>query len=240
MKPARFVSFLLALAAVAAPASAAAPAPDRPHLQAIQTTEPRFPPALVAQGITSGEAWIVLNVDAEGRVTDALVSRYTHRSLADEAMRLIRAWKFHPVVVDGQPVGVSTELRFHFEATGAIISLDAMRTVELLTRNLGDPAYHKIIYNAAELDALPAATRRVSPEHPGRLRANPTADYKAVLEFIVDETGRPRFPALVSASHPEFGNRAVEALLQWQFTPPMRDGKPVSARVRQEFIFPNS
>ncbi len=240
MNPARLRSVLLSLSAFIAPIFAASPSTDRSHLEAIQTTEPRFPPALVAQGITSGEAWVVLNVDAEGRVTDALVSRYTHRALADEAMRLVRAWRFHPVIIDGQPVGVSTELRFHFEATGALISLDAIRTVEHLTRHLGGPAYHKIIYNAAELDALPAATRRVSPEHPGRLRAEPTADYKAVLEFIVDETGRPRFPALVSASHPEFGNRAVEALLQWQFTPPMRDGKPVSARVRQEFIFPNS
>lgn len=238
MKPARVRSLLLGIAALTAAAFAASA--DRPHLQAIQTVEPRFPAALIAQGITSGEAWIVLSVDADGRLTDALVSRYTHRALADEAMRLLRFWKFRPVVRDGEPVGVSTELRFHFEATATLVTLDAMRTVEHLTRHLGGPTYHKNIYDAAELDTLPAATHRVSPEHPGLLRDQPADDYKAILEFIIDENGRPRLPALVSAPHPEFANRAVEALMQWEFSPPMRDGKPVATRVRQEFIFPNS
>lgn len=195
---------------------------------------------MIAQGITTGEAWIVLSVDAEGRLTDALVSRYTHRALADEAMRLLRAWEFQPVIINGQPAGVTTELRFRFEATGTLVSLDAIRTVEHLALKLSGPSYHKIIYSAGELDAPPAPTRRVSPEHPGRLPDRPTGDYKTILEFVIDETGRPRLPALVHAPHPEFANRAVEALMQWEFTPPMRDGKPVSARVRQEFIFPNS
>ncbi len=239
MNPAR-LSLLLSVAALTAPAFAASPIVDRPHLQAIQTTPPRFPPALIAQGVTTGEAWIVLSVDADGHLTDALVSRYTHRALADEAMRLVRVWEFQPVIIEGHPTGVATELRFRFEATGALVSLDAIRTVEHLALKLNGPSYHKIIYSAGELDAPPAATRRVSPEHPGRLPDQPAGDYKAVLEFVIDDTGRPRMPALVQAPHPEFANRAVEALMQWEFTPPMRDGKPVSARVRQEFIFPNS
>jgi Periplasmic protein TonB, links inner and outer membranes len=240
MNPARLRLLLATVGVFLTPVFAAGASTDRSHLQAIQTTEPRFPPALIAQGITSGEAWIVLSVDADGRLTDALVSRYTHRALADEAMRLLRLWKFRPVVQNGEPVGVSTELRFRFEATGTLVSLDAMQTVEHLTRNLGDATYHKNIYTAAELDTPPTPTRRVSPEHPGSLRDQPARDYKAVLEFVIDETGRPRLPALVSAPHPEFANRAVEALMQWEFSPPLRDGKPVATRVRQEFIFPGS
>jgi len=240
MNPARLVSFLLGIAALVTPALAASPVTDRPHLQAIQTIPSRFPPALIAQGITTGEAWIALSVDADGRLTDALISRYTHRSLADEAMRLLRVWDFKPVVIDGQPTGVTTELRFRFEATGTLVSLDAIHTVEHLTIKLTGPSYQKIIYSAAELDTPPAPTRRVSPAHPGRLPNQPAGNSAAILEFVIDESGRPRLPALVYAPHPEFGNRAVEALMQWEFTPPLRDGKPVSARVRQEFIFPNS
>lgn len=240
MNPERLALLLFGLAALVPAALAVSPVVDRPHLQAIQKILPHFPPALIAQGITTGEAWIVVSVDADGHLTDALVSRYTHRALADEAMRLLRGWEFQPVVINGRPTGVTTELRFRFEATATLVSLDAIRTVEHLARKLSGPAYHKIIYSAAELDQPPAPTRRVSPEHPGRLPDRPTGDYKAVLEFVIDETGRPRLPALVSAPHPEFANRAVEALMQWEFTPPMRGGKPVSARVRQEFIFPNS
>ncbi len=241
MNFARVCSFRAATAALlCATLSSLSPAAERTPLRAIQTVTPRFPPTLVAQGITAGEAWVMLSIDTEGRVTDALVSRYTHQLIATEVMRLVRAWRFHPVLIDGEPAGVATEIRFRMEATGALITLDAIRTVDQLARRLSGPDFHKNVYSATELDTPPTPIHRVSPQHPGRLSHQPDGDYTAVLEFVIDETGRPRLPALIHAPHPEFGNRAVEALVQWQFTPPTRRGKPVAARVRQEFVFPNS
>jgi hypothetical protein len=57
------------------------------------------------------------------------------------------------------------------------------------------------------------------------------------LEFIIDEKGTPRMPVLVSSTDIDFAVTAADALSHWRFTPPLRDGKPVAVRVRQEFVF---
>jgi len=47
-------------------------------------------------------------------------------------------------------------------------------------------------------------------------------------------------PVVVESPHEVFSQAAVGALSQWRFTAPTRAGKPVTVRVRQEFIFPGS
>ncbi len=209
-----------------------------PRLQVEQTEEAIFPPSLLAQGITNGEAWLVISIGADGKLTDALVSRYTERAFANEAMRAIRQWQFEPVRVHGRPVDVCLEVRFSFAATGCIVSLDPFTTMQKFTAIANQPNYQKHICQADELDRLPVPTRKVSPLHPGLTPNAKVTGGKVVLEFIVDETGHVRMPVLVSANDVEFGNRATEALTQWEFTTPTRRGKPVAVWVRQEFVFP--
>lgn len=45
-------------------------------------------------------------------------------------------------------------------------------------------------------------------------------------------------PVVVSSPHEGLAQAAVDALTRWRFNAPTRSGKPVSVRVRQEFIFP--
>ena len=210
-----------------------------PRLLAREMDEARFPPVLIAQGITTGEVWVIVSIDQDGRVEDALISRATHRSLGDEALRLLRTGRFEPTFVEGKPTPVLRELHMQFEATGTLISLDPITAATQRTRAFASPEFQDLVVSANDLDTLPQPTRQVSPAHPGRI-ANVPMSEPVVLEFIVDESGRPRLPALIQAPHPLYADRAAEALLQWQFTPPLRRGKPVAVRVRQAFVFPDS
>ena len=58
-----------------------------------------------------------------------------------------------------------------------------------------------------------------------------------MLDFIIDEHGVPRMPVLISSTDQSFGEAAADALGRWRFTPPVRKGKPIAVKVRQEFLF---
>jgi TonB family protein len=240
MKTNRF-SFLCAttLALFSFAASSSAANAERSSLRIQQTTEARFPSGLLLVPITKGEAWVMITVDADGTLTDALATRYTHEAFAREAVRVLHAWKYEPARMDGNPIAVLVELHFTFESSGAIVSMDATSTLQSLTAFAQKPDYVNVICAPTELDRPPTAIKTVSPVLPERSLASRSKNDTTVLDFIIDEKGTPRMPVLVSTPDQEYANRAADALGQWQFTPPTRRGRPVAVRVQQAFIFPN-
>ncbi|HYP16690.1 MAG TPA: TonB family protein [Opitutus sp.] len=219
--------------------ASAAPAAQTSPLQIHQTTDARFPPNLVPLAITRGEAWIMITVDREGRLSDAMAIRYTHRAFAHEALTALKKWRYEPARLNGEPIAVRTEVQFSFHAEGVVISLDSMLSLEQLASFDERPSYVTELCLPRELDRLPTPVRSVSPGHPGRAANAPIPGGRAVIEFIIDQKGQPRMPVLVSSPHPQFSNEAAAALAQWLFTPPTREGRPVAVKVRQEFVFPS-
>jgi hypothetical protein len=55
---------------------------------------------------------------------------------------------------------------------------------------------------------------------------------RVLLDFFIDETGRPRMPVVVQASDTLFAAAAVDALDQWRFTAPTRRRQPVAVHVQ--------
>jgi len=82
----------------------------------------------------------------------------------------------------------------------------------------------------------PAATRTVSPVHPPELMKRLVTG-EALVSCLVGETGAVIEAKVESATHPEFGEAAVAAARQWEFTPGTIDGKPAPMRVRIPFDF---
>ena len=232
-----FSAATLALMSFAVSSSAASA--ERSSLRIKQTTEARFPSGLLLVPITKGEAWVMITVDADGTLTDALATRYTHEAFAREAVRVIHAWKYEPARVDGEPVAVRVELHFSFEASGTVVSLDVTSALQSLTAFAQRPEYVNVICAPTELDRPPTAIKTVSPTLPERPVASKAKNDTTVLDFIIDEKGTPRMPVLVSTPDQEYANRAADALGQWQFTPPTRRGRPVAVRVQQAFVFPS-
>ena len=58
-----------------------------------------------------------------------------------------------------------------------------------------------------------------------------------VVEFYIDETGRPRMPVAVAPSDSFLAAAAVFAIKQWRFAPPKHRGQPVLAHAMQTFVF---
>jgi hypothetical protein len=86
----------------------------------------------------------------------------------------------------------------------------------------------------------------VTPPVP-RLRPCPVYPYKlaesnvtggVVLRLSIDEKARLQKVELVSASHPEFGPVAIQAVEKWLFAKPaMKDGKPAAVSMLQLLTF---
>jgi TonB family protein len=57
------------------------------------------------------------------------------------------------------------------------------------------------------------------------------------IRFTIDETGKVVNPIAVGKSYRPLADNVIEAILQWQFEPSTRDGKPISVPFVQRFTF---
>lgn len=228
----------LAIALPTASAIRAAEFWDDRNVKVIQTIEMRFPPSLLLDGVTQGRVRAVLEVDASGKLDDFLITAFTHPELGTELARGLPSFEFEPARQRGQSIRCRFEVEFGFEAHGAVISMTPMATVGSHLRGaLHDPLM-VVLARTTELDQPLAAHHQISPGHPGRaLPASDTPGHVTV-DFYIDPEGRPRMPVVLRATREEFAMATLDALLQWRFLPPRRQGRPVLVRVVQDFIFP--
>jgi TonB family protein len=223
----------LAAARAAVPASPAEPAdiPWKIH----QTRQATYPPRLMQNGVTHGEARVRVSISATGQLNDALVIGCTHRDFGDEALRTVARWRFEPELEKGQPIGIVADIVFAFEVNGpvAIEKRFAAPNAELYAPI--DPfAYHA--EGMKSLDRIPTPTHVVPPIYPKEW-SNSGIVGSATVEFYIDETGRARIPIVTVTDHSFLGASAVAAVAQWRFDPPTRGGKPVLVRAEQVFTF---
>lgn len=224
--------FLSALASSLAGAPALPmDAPWRVH----QTTPARFPVRMLQDGVTAGEAHVRVSLSAEGELLDALVTSCSHRDFGEEAMRVVRQWRFIPARAEGRWVGVVGDLDFDFNTQGPIAIVK-----NPVVRADGQEERRGLLAYRAEgmsgLDKIPMPTHVVPPTFPRDWIALGVTG-RATVEFFIDEEGRARVPVAVVADHPWLAGSAVAAVAQWRFAPPTRQGRPVLVRAEQVFTF---
>jgi TonB family protein len=206
-------------------------------LKIIQTTEPAFPETLQTLHLERGEAQIVINVDADGALADTLVVSYTDEAFADAAVEALKEWRYEPARERGEPIGVRMTIAFSFEARGRVVSVMPANSLDMAINSIVGPQIVERVCRPRDLDRPLEIVHAVKPWHPGRTMRPPQNDASVVLDFYVDETGRPRMPVVLSADHTNFAAAAVQALEQWRFAPPTRHGHPVAVRAQQRFVF---
>ena len=239
--PTRRVSSVLVLALVSAARLAGAFGADLwddRTLRIVQTTQANFPVSLAAEGVGEGEVRVVLNVDADGKLVDYLVTAYTRREFAEELVGHLRDWKYEPARQRGEPVGSRVEVAFAFQARGMVLSLSPHDTAAITTNRILRPELMSLVCRASELDEPVRTLHVVAPQHPGRHVSPPPAQRTVVIDFYIDMEGRPRIPVVLRAPHEFYANAAAEALMQWRFNPPSRRGQPMIVRATQQFSFP--
>jgi TonB family protein len=202
----------------------------------IQTSEARFPHSLSLTPVYRGTAELIINIDADGRLADLLASRYSRIEFAREAEATLRKWRYEPARRDGEPTGARFLVKFDFTARGKVATLTVFDTLESRL-NLAHPGVVTDVMCASrDLDRPIKPVSTVPPRHPGQL---PEADRDptVVIDYLIDETGRPRMPVVLEATRDGYALEAVDALSQWRFAPPTRAGRPVAVQVRQRFVF---
>lgn len=233
--------FPLALIAIAlchvAPSVRADETGEEQPLRIIQTNEAKFPTEATARGIRNGEVHAVLLVDAEGRLADCLVTAYTQPEFAVELLNAVRNWEFEPARQNGEAIGQRVQIIFRFNQKGAIVSMLPAMAVAANLNNLIGEKLQFLTVRANDLDRVPAVLERVSPRHPGKALGAASRSGTAQIDFYIDAEGRPRMPVAMKATNEAYAAAAAEALMQWRFEPPTYQGRPVTVRMVQEFLF---
>ncbi len=105
-------------------------------------------------------------------------------------------------------------------------------TVSLLTAALSVSA------SAPMFAQSPAATPiyQVAPEYSAQLR-HALAEGDVRVSFTVTPKGDVANARIVESSDRAFEKAALDAVRQWKFAPAVKDGRPVSVTVQQDFAF---
>jgi TonB family protein len=238
MNPIRQFRCLLTAAALglAAAAPAAETAKTEP-VRVIQTTELKFPVTSETLVLSAGQAQVLISVDADGKLVDWLVLSYTQRAFADAAAHALKEWRYEPARVDGQPVGSRQALTFDFRAAGNVVSTLAIEMYDNFVTSLFGQTVYRQVCTPEQLDQPLQPLKTARPKYAGAAWKGGSATGRVVLDFYVDDTGRPRMPVVVTANEKLFAVAAIEALQEWRFSPPTQAGRPVAVRVQQEFVF---
>ena len=82
----------------------------------------------------------------------------------------------------------------------------------------------------------PAVEKKVDAVYPAGV-AHPAKEVTVVVRVTIGVDGSPTLPEIVESGGPAFDAAALVAIEQWKFRPALRDGAPVSSRVRIPFLF---
>lgn len=188
---------------------------------------PAYPYDDLAGGRT-GKARVRFAIDPTGRVATALVESAATPEMGAAALAAIDGWRFAPArKADGSACWAALAMEFEFARSSANVQVsDSARRILDQVRDGG-----KRIAELSALDAVPKPLSRRPPIYPTALEREGRPG-EAVIEFYIDEKGDAQLPRIVSASAPEFGYAAAQAVNTWRFTPPRKGGKPVVARAQ--------
>lgn len=235
MKACTLLSFLLTLGAVwaASPALGA----ERPVHEAAKVRQRQrieFPARPLAEGITWGKVIAMLEVDAFGELRDVLVVAYTHRDFADAVRAAVKKWRFTPGSIDGEPAGSILRIFADFRVNGVLAYSKPAGPDRNASGDADGFVYHP--REVASLDRAPAALAQPAPIYPREwIKAGRTGS--VVVEFYIDEEGRPRFPEVVDEADELLGVAATLAVKEWRFESPTHGGRAILVRARQLFNF---
>ena len=224
----------LFLASVAS-AQFGVPIPDWQSLKIIQTAEPIFPHQLTQKAVTQGEAHVVINNDADGKLTEWLVVGYSRPEFADAVVTALKQWKFEPARLRGSPVGTTIDVFFYFEAKGVVVSTSAIDQLEGFL-SFAERRFAYRPCSLRELDRIPTPLVTVKPLYSDEL-AKKGVRGKVTVDFYITEAGAVRMPSVSPYDDSQLTALAIDALRQWKFEPPTRNGNPVLVKATQVFSF---
>lgn len=198
--------------------------------------QPSFSAMLTFIVVTEGHVQVAVRVDTEGRPTDSLVLAYSHRELADSTLDAVRRWRFEPEMVEGHPVPAQCTFSLEFRGPDVVTISPIMDQREFFFRNAGIDRLEYRPCPLSELDRIPIPLNIVAPRYSMIARDHGVKGNVEVM-FYLDEKGNVRLPAILNADRVDLALEALDAVRQWKFEPPTRNGRPVLIAAVQQFNF---
>ncbi|HMD60848.1 MAG TPA: TonB family protein, partial [Opitutaceae bacterium] len=209
-------------------------------MKANQTDLPAFPQTALVQGFKAGQVRVAVQIDADGRLTDYVVTAYTSPAFVDGAVAAVKNWRFEPARIHGAPRSAKAEFTFNYEAQGVVV-------VDMSIQTMAELLHLKIVPNSlafsactlGQLDRIPTPIKIVKPDYPNSLARSSRGGHVTV-EFYIDEKGHVRLASVdrqTIEANEELAAAAVTAVEQWQFEPPLLRGRPALTLAQQDFNF---
>lgn len=201
----------------------------------IREEKPIFPPSLRNSKFYKGYTVIAFIVDTKGNPKDFVVLATTHNAFSRAAIIAVKRWKFEPAMLSGELRESRFVVRTKFVQEGWVVR---QRTAGWQDTK-DDRSHLDMFYRVAEMheldhDLIPV--ERVAPVYPQDMILF-EENGKAVIEFFVDPEGQVHAPGVLVATNDQSGQAAMNALVNWRFEPPIKDGKRVWTRAIQPFAF---
>lgn len=201
--------------------------------KAIYAAFPVYPFELLKSGVR-GKASIAYIVGPDGLVQKSDIREASHPEIGLAMQAMIDAWRFEPAQ---NKAGLrcyamlALEQEFLPRGRGFVPVSDEARQILRDLERGGEG-----IATARQLDAPLQPRVMRAPVYPTTLREQGPAG-EALIEFYVDKFGDAQLPRIVSASAPEFGYAAAQAVATWRFKKPLRGGKAAVVRVQVPIKF---
>jgi TonB family protein len=173
-------------------------------------------------------------------MTDYLVTAYSDPLFAESALAAVKKWKFEPAQIHGAARSSKADLTFKFEVEGVVVvSISALSGSDVIKYKLTPNSQAYAACTLAQLDRIPTPTKIVNPSYPTEL-ARSSRGGRVSVQFYIDNLGHVRMPSVsheTIEANAELASIAVAAVSQWQFDPPLQNGRPVVVLAQQDFTF---
>lgn len=192
--------------------------------QRIKYVAPVYPEDAKAAKV-SGTVIAEAVIGEDGSVTGARILR-SIALLDDAALAAARQWKYTPTTLNGKAVPVIMTVSIVFKLDDTTGST-AMRTVASFAASPDDPVLlngRKVLRIGGDVKA-PERIKYVQPVYPQDMREARVMG-TVIIEAIVDETGHVA-ETKVLRSVTGLDQAAVDAVMQWEYTPTLLNGAPV-------------
>ncbi|MDE0102688.1 MAG: TonB family protein [Bryobacterales bacterium] len=189
-----------------------------------------------------GTVMLAVEVWEDGIAHNIRVVRSLGLGLDEKAVEAVRKWRFLPGKKDGKPVRVAAQIQ---------VSFRFVTEEEKTSSDERDPPTIGSVQDAKSVPSggsggevfrigggvsSPTPIHKVAAQYSREARE---AEYEGtvVLAFEVWEDGRAYNIRVLRGLGMGLNQKAEEALLQWEFSPGQKDGKPVRVATEMEFSF---
>lgn len=201
-----------------------------------------YPDGALEAGV-EGTVVVRFVVGTDGAVAQAEAVRSPDEALSRAALAAVRAQRFTPGQVGGEPVRVRMVVPIRFRLPGpdrlaprppGALGRPASAASGPVTAPISGPGE---VYEWTETQPeLIGGLAALAPDYPDEARRNGIQG-RVVVQFVVDETGRPVDLEVLSSPHPLLSWAALDAVRDARFVPGTVDGRPVKVQLATPLTF---